>query len=90
MMREQEPRLILKCKRCKPEKALGQNALVEYGFCVHRRIAIAKPFGWGCWHVLHNATPATFADLVLTICMLNAFEPDFWTRLIAPGSEGLK
>ena len=86
------PFLIWSCRRCvrNPDKVFGQNALTEMGYCPHQRIGIVRTRGWGCWYVLRNATPVEFADLAMTVAMFNAANPDFWTLLIARGSEGMK
>jgi hypothetical protein len=81
---------FLKCRRCDPKKTFHQNALVSFAYCGHRRIGIAKPREWGAWHLERNITPCQFADLVLTIALYNASDPDFWKRELPAGGEGMK
>ena len=84
--------ILLQCRWCarNPDQAFAHNPLVEMGYCPHRRIGIVKPKDWGSWHLLRNTNPLEFADIAMTVAMDNADDPDFWTKLIPRGTEGLK
>jgi hypothetical protein len=78
------------CSLCAQDPtAFHRNALIEFAYCPHERVGLAKPEVGG-WQVMRNLTPVMFADFTITMTMISAFDQDFWTRIIAPGSEGLK